>query len=635
MLILSPRFFPLLLTGLLLALTPAGRGLAQQRPATAPPDTSRRGPQPVDSLRRRFDEQRFLGGLKAYTKRKTILGKAASVAFNFTERREEQGGLDATLLDRQYDRHNYKVVRRVEVKTLDAFGYNINDSTRVPRNILEKGGNALHIKTARRKIRKLLLFRPGEELQPLALGETERLLRQTNFILDARVVVNEKTSTKDSVDIKVLTKDVFSISGGLQVRDVGAGLLTLRDKNFLARGHDFRNRLDYGLSSPQTWRYEGSYTVPLRNYLTAQARYRNQWQYEEMAAGLSRGFVSVNTRYAYALNLTRFDQGRQRTFPEDGSIPEYDPLGSTVADAWVGRAFQPRSYDLGYENPARIILAARAIRTDYYKRPDPTFVNSNVGLVSVGYSVRHYYKDRYLFGFGRTEDVPTGSLLTLTGGYDVNASNRRPYAAARVALAGFNTLRGYLYVSGEYGRYHDAGHWREGAFTGEVLAFTRLYHTGNWQWRHFFWNRSIVGIGRGPSDLLLNIAGDRGLRGFRDDGLLRGTSRFVLNYEANVFTPVSFLGFRVAGIAWADAAWLSTNGRASPFQGKPYTGFGLGLRLRNEYLAVNTIQILFGFYPQGLDGGNGTRLYQTTRSIYRFNDFSFGQPSIVRYDSDL
>ncbi|RTQ50760.1 hypothetical protein EJV47_09025 [Hymenobacter gummosus] len=632
-----PRFFFLLLLGVLLALAPARRARAQQPVPILPADTVRRpttGPA-VDSLRRRFDEQRFLGGLKAYTKRKTILGKAAAAIFNFTERREEQGGLDATLLDRQYDRHNYKIVRRVEVKTLDAFGYNINDSTRVPRNILEKGGNALHIKTARRKIRKLLLFRPGEELQPLALSETERLLRQTNFLLDARVVVNERTSTKDSVDIKVITKDVFSLSAGLQIRDVGAGLLTLRDKNFLARGHDFRNRLDYGLSDPQGWRYQGSYTVPLRNYLGVQARYRNQWQYEEMAASIYRGFVSVNTRYAYALNLTRFNQGVQRTFPDDGSLPEYDPLRSSVADAWVGRAFQPRSYDLGYENPARIIVAARALRTDYYARPDATWQPSSIGLLSLGYSVRHYYKDRYLFGFGRTEDVPTGSLLTLTGGYEMRPTASQPYLASRVALAGFNPLRGYLYVSGEYGRYLRSGEWKEGAFTSEILAFTRLYHTGNWQWRHFFWHRGIIGIDRAPDNLLLSIAGERGLRGFRDDGVLRGISRFVVSYEANVFTPVSFLGFRVAGIAWADAGWLSTNGRTSPFQGKPYTGFGMGLRLRNEYLAVNTIQILFGFYPRGIDDGSGTRLFQSTRPFYRFNDFSFGQPGIVRYDGDL
>ncbi|AYA37289.1 hypothetical protein D3Y59_09630 [Hymenobacter oligotrophus] len=628
---LLPRFSLLALLLLLHCCRPAGQAFAQQVP---PADTTRRpaAEPPADTVRKRIDEQRILSGLRNYVRRKTLISRAASALFNFTERREEQAGLDATLLDRQYDRHNYKVVRRVEVQTLDAFGYNINDTTRVPRNFLEKGGNALHIVTARRKVRKLLLFRPGQELQPQALAETERLLRQTNFILDARVLVNERTSTRDSVDIKVITKDVFSTSAGLQIRDVGAGVLTLRDKNFLARGHDFRNRFSYGRPDPQGWAYDGSYTVPLRNYLVAQARYRNQYQTEEKAASLSRGFVAVNTRYAYSLGAAQYHYGIQQGNPEPGQEPTFSPLDFTVADAWLGRAYQPRSYDLGYENPARIIVAGRLVRTDYARRPNATFANSTLGLLSVGYSVRRYYKDRYLFGFGRTEDVPTGSLLTVTGGYDLNENGNRPYVGTRLGLAGFSPLRGYLYMSGEYGRFLRNGRWAQGAFTGEVLAFTRLYHTGNWQWRHFFWNRTLMGINRLPDELPLNIEEQRGLRGFRPEQQLRGRSRFVVNYEANVFTPVSFLGFRLAGIAFVDAAWLSTNGRTSPFRDKPYTGFGFGLRFRNEYLAVNTIQLYFGFYPRGFGDGTGSRIFQTTRNYYTFSDFSFGQPSIVRYD---
>ena len=32
----------------------------------------------------------------------------------------------------------------------------------------------------------------------------------------------------------------------------------------------------------------------------------------------------------------------------------------------------------------------------------------------------------------------------------------------------------------------------------------------------------------------------------------------------------------------------------------PYTGFGLGLRFRNEYTALRTFQLLIGYYPRGL-----------------------------------
>ena len=63
----------------------------------------------------------------------------------------------------------------------------------------------------------MLLFRPGQPLEPQALAESERLLRQTPEILDARVLVNEATTTRDSVDIEVLTTDVFSITAGVEV----------------------------------------------------------------------------------------------------------------------------------------------------------------------------------------------------------------------------------------------------------------------------------------------------------------------------------------------------------------------------------------------------------------------------------
>ncbi|RZK46127.1 MAG: hypothetical protein EOO59_19790, partial [Hymenobacter sp.] len=122
------------------------------------------------------------------------------------------------LVELPVEQHNFKVVRRVTITPFDAFGYSLNDSLRQPRTFVEKTGNAVHIRTARSRIRQLLLFRPGEPLLPQALAESERLLRQTDELLDARVLVNEQTATRDSVDILVYTTDVFSITAGYELR---------------------------------------------------------------------------------------------------------------------------------------------------------------------------------------------------------------------------------------------------------------------------------------------------------------------------------------------------------------------------------------------------------------------------------
>ena len=77
------------------AQTPAPR-------ATVPPDSLRTTleilPHHADSLRQRFDEQRMITRLQAYTRRKTSAGRAASALFNFTKRQQEQAGLDVVLL---------------------------------------------------------------------------------------------------------------------------------------------------------------------------------------------------------------------------------------------------------------------------------------------------------------------------------------------------------------------------------------------------------------------------------------------------------------------------------------------------------------------------------------------------------
>ena len=623
--------------------------------SAVPPDSLRATedalPARPDSLRQRFDQERLITRLQAYSRRKTIAGRAMSGLLNFTRRQEEQAGLDAVLLDRQFDRHSFKVVRRIDIRPLDAFGYSLTDSTRHPRTLLDKAGNGLHIKTARGRIRQVLLFRVGQPLEPQALAESERLLRQTPEILDARVLVNERTTTRDSVDIEVLTTDVFSITAGVQVGTATSGIITLGDQNFLGLGHQIENSYNYGReydNSPgaQTWAYEGSYTAPFRHFIYAQGRYRDEFNYRSGGVSLRRDFYSPTTRYAGALSLDRFVLDIPVVTPPPGQVYRYYPLTYNVQDAWVGRALRLRSYDLGYENPGRIIVATRVIRTQYQEVP-PTappdapnyqnnYYNTTLLLGTVGYSVRRYYKDRYLFGFGRTEDVPTGTLVSFTGGYDRNTAVPHRYFDVRIAAAGYSARTGYLYAAvdlGGYQRLDEGKRWEQGLLTGEFTSFTKLYHAGNWQYRHFLSSRATVGLNRRPGDFLQQgITNDRGLRGFSPANPIRATSRFVVNYETTLFTPLSLLGFRLAGIAFADAAWVTERpGGGSPFDGAPYTGFGLGLRFRNEFTVLRTFQLLLGYYPRGLTAANGIRMYESTRETITFSDFGLGAPGVPVY----
>ncbi|MEJ8803075.1 hypothetical protein [Pontibacter sp. H249] len=602
-----------------------------QDPINSKPDTTAIQ---QDTVKQNFD-QRLIENLRRISKRKTIMGKLLDAILDFDRKEEDVYGLDAELIQREYEKHNYKIVRRLDIVTLDAFGYSLNDSTRVPRNILEKAGNALHVKTSRGLVRNQLLFRRDEALEPLALVESERLLRQTPYILDARIVVNNLTSTDDSVDVFVLTKDVFSLGGsGSYSPSSGSGRVSLRELNFLGRGHQVRGSYRFNMNRPRPWEASGAYSIQSigRTYIGADLVYTNENFYKEKSAYLHRDFFATNTKYAGAVGYAAIEEQLLLPRAPEDTIPLYGDLKYNRTDVWLGRSFKFKSYLLGYEPRGRLIVGLRMIDTDYTQTPTDNFQSNTLTLGSIGYSVRKYYKDRYLFGFGRTEDIPAGALISLTAGYEKGDITERKYFAASTSFARYRTQSGYIYGSATWGSFLRDDRWEQGVLELETLYFTKLREWGNWKLRHYIQGRGTFGINRNPEELL-PINNENGLRGFRSD-LLRGSRRVTFNYEANLYTPFSLLGFRLAAVAFADMAWLSTGNKSSPFQNKPYSGYGLGVRFRNEYLSFSTIQILIGYYPKGPsfeEDFNNFRILESSRPYYDFTDFRFSRPGVANF----
>ncbi|WP_192821944.1 hypothetical protein [Rufibacter sp. LB8] len=580
------------------------------------------------------DPKRFLQFLRRMSQRKTIFGRVVRAMIVFKPRQANQP-IDAELLPEAYAQHNYKIVRSIYYKRLDAFGFSVTDTMRVPDNV-EKLGNGLHSRTKRARIKNTLLFREGELLEPLALSESERLLRQTAYILDARVLVNDSTSTQDSLDITVITRDVFSISGSGSMSSSGTRL-SLREINFMGMGHQVRTTYRFGLKEPQTWQFQGSYFIEnlSRSYISAELFYQNTYYYNQQSLSLRRDFFSTSTKYAGGASVGWYQTMQPDYYLRDEDLPEgfitHSPLDYNIQDVWLGRAFQLKSYDLSQDNAGQFITAIRARSVAYTQGSGPTIQSARLYLAAVGYSFRRYYKDQYLFGFGRTEDIPAGTLLAFTAGFEDGSLKNRPYVGVKGAFGQYRPSFGYLYGGLEYGTYRYDNRWEQGVFTAEALYFTPLHRMNNWLLRHFLWNRTNIGLRR-PDLLALNINQDEGIRGFNSP-TVRGYRKFVLNYESNLFTPLTLFGFRLALIGFADVAWLTNVNERSPFKEKPYTGFGFGLRFRNEYLTFNTIQFLLGYYPRLPDvpGQQDFKLFQTTRRYYDFNDLRFTQPLITEF----
>src|ERR1700675_1699025 len=97
--------------------------------------------------------------------------------------------------------------------------------------------NRLHLRTKRSSIKAQLLFASGEKYSARKLAETERALRLLSYVYDAHVVPVRYADGK--VDIRVITKDVWTLSPGISFGRAGGSNATsfnLQDTNFLGWG---------------------------------------------------------------------------------------------------------------------------------------------------------------------------------------------------------------------------------------------------------------------------------------------------------------------------------------------------------------------------------------------------------------
>jgi len=125
------------------------------------------------------------------------------------------------------------VIGKVEIDTRNIF----DQSDPREANSLFRVANRLHIRTKHATIQAQLLFASGDKYQARKLAETERVLRLLPYVYDARVVPIRYADGK--VDIKVITKDVWTLSPGISFGRSGgtnATQFNLQDTNFLGWG---------------------------------------------------------------------------------------------------------------------------------------------------------------------------------------------------------------------------------------------------------------------------------------------------------------------------------------------------------------------------------------------------------------
>ena len=495
-----------------------------------------------------------------------------------------------------------KIIRSIHFTKLEPFGPTIYDTSRQAVSKVEIFGNDVHRVTQDRVLDNHLLFDVGDLVDPNEFADNERLLRGLPFIQDVRIELTETSPGSDSVDIRIITKDNFSIGASGAPQNYDAGRLSVFEKNLFGLGQELHVVFHWDAQKSPWLGNEIIYIINNLggSFINSKLRYAQVYDSESYQFELQRRFFTPDIKWAGALNLERTRAMRFIDYID--TVDQVIPVKFNIYDLWAGRSFYLNSQRTITRNRLNLVLATRLFRNHYIDRPEDVaetmfyeFHNRNLWLTSFSISSQSFFKSNLILDFGRTEDVPQGMKFSITAGPEINEFNSRFYTGVSISQGRYIGQFGYLHTLLEGGGFvKDQSYIHQGVINAQVNYFTPLFIINRFKFRHFVSARYVRGIRR-FEDEYIGINDIEGIRGFRS-GLPLGQQKFIFNYEADAFTPFYLYGFRFVMFGFADMGIVGPE-YIKWHDGSFFSGLGVGVRIKNERLVFETISIRLGYYP--------------------------------------
>lgn len=556
--------------------------------------------------------------------------------------REPEADLSAFLVKSEdaYVKYQGKIIRRIVFERI-GFEKMVVDTARNLQSKIARTANRLHSNSREATIRNNLFVREGKPLNPFRLADNERLLRNLNFIMDARIYVKPIPSNPDSVDLLVVTRDVFSLSGALAVGLPTKYQFSLQDINLAGVGQHIQFAQVFDLNRNPHYGYEGLYQVIniKGSFVDASVGYTSlnsgisigNENESSLYFKLSRQLYQPFARLAGAIELS--DNSSMNVTKKPDSI--FAQYRYRIQDYWLGYSFGQRRLPNNLrENRKRKFIAVRGFEQYFLNSVNTQltepgrFIYRDItsALVQLTFFKQDFYKTQYVLGFGRTEDIPYGYRVSFTSGIEKELGNKRPYFGSEVF---YNSIRpsGTILTYNVKLATYLSNHNPEDAFLSlDFTRYSKIYKIGKMIVRH----QSIFGYAALINQSVkrgVDIRDVNGILGFMPDSLV-GFQRVTMSHEGTLFTTWKVLGFRIAPVARVDLALIKITKGLLQTQNF-FSGFSLGLRARNENLILNTIEARLFYYPKTVELIDHFRFNITTNFRIRYPTNLVNKPATV------
>jgi hemolysin activation/secretion protein len=480
---------------------------------------------------------------------------------------------------------------------------NIFDQTD-PResNGLFRLANRLHIRTKHATVQAQLLFASGDKYRARKLAETERALRLLTYVYDARVVPVRCADGK--VDIKVITKDVWTLSPGISFGRSGgtnATKFNLQDTNFLGWGKTLqvsrgstvdRTSNTVSWSDPNVF---GSRWISALIYADSSDGYERSLQVTHPFYSLDAPWSTKITAVSFDRTISRYNLGEivDQFNDNETSYELSGGVSNGLIDGWTRRYTFGMRYDSNLFLPAPVTsLPAKQLP------PERTLSYPFVGFDFLQDKFKKVGDENEI---GRTEDLYFGTEVTGEVGLSNSAfgADRNAIMLVAKALRGIElTDLQQLFLTSDFSSRVEDGRARN------LIADAGAKYYWRWRpdWVLYAGLSGTVTDSLDP-DMQLLLGGDNGLRGYP----LRyesGTSRALLTVEQRVFTDwFPFRLARVGGAIFADVGRTWGSGVIGNSDPGLLRDVGFGLRLGNSRTGLgNVLHIDFAFPLNNIAG---------------------------------
>jgi hypothetical protein len=468
------------------------------------------------------------------------------------------------------------IVGDILVFTQDVFDPNRPEENRA----LFRVANRLHPVTHPAVVESLLTFRSGDPFSERALAESERALRSTRFLYDARI---RPLRLRDGrVDLEVVTRDMWTLKANVAFKRTGGENTTrfsLEDSNFLGSGKDFTVDSTSEVDR-DTFLYRYRDQTLLGSRTNLELWYGDNSDGKLGRVKVERPFFSLDSRWAAGFHFKTNDRvdplytlGKvvQRFRHEETLVDTYYGLGrarGSHAHRWqVGFTF----HDDKFEVVPGVISHAALPRDRRLAYP----------WLGYRFVQDRYVVERNLDRIDRSEDINLGLDWQTRLGYSpglFGAVADNVLASTDLSFGIGLGQEGMLRLEG-----HGSGRLEDNQLSNVLVGgAARFYRRTGWWGSVFYASLSADATQRRDAENQLLLGGDTGLRGFP----LRyqdGDRRLLLTLEQRFYTDLNILQlFNIGGAVFFDAgkAWFS--GPAAADSLGVLKDIGIGLRISNS-----------------------------------------------------